>query len=229
MPTLVLLRHGQSQWNLENRFTGWVDVALSEHGEAEAIDAGRRLLEAGLLPDLVHTSLQTRAIRTAELALASLDRSWVPVTRSWRLNERHYGGLQGLDKAETAAKHGDEQVRIWRRSYSVPPPPLDEAAAKAQLADPRYASLPPESVPLGECLADVVDRVLPWWEDSAAPILHAGKTLLVAAHGNSLRALAKHLQGIGDDEIMNLEIATGTPKVYDLDAELRVRSVRDLA
>ena len=228
MPTLILLRHGQSQWNLENRFTGWVDVPLTELGVAEAKAAGDRLAAAGLLPDVVHTSLQTRAIRTAELSLAALDRSWIPVTRSWRLNERHYGGLQGLNKAETAAQHGDEQVRVWRRSYDTPPPSLDAEATKAQLADPRYAALPPDSIPLGECLADVVRRVLPWWEDNAAPVLRAGQTLLVAAHGNSLRALAKHLEGIGDADIMNLEIATGTPKVYDLDSELRVRNVKDL-
>ena len=226
--TLVLLRHGQSEWNLTNRFTGWIDVDLSEQGEAEAIEGGRLMLEEGVHPDVLHTSLQTRAIRTAELALRELDRSWIPVRRSWRLNERHYGALQGLDKKETAEQYGADQVKVWRRSYSTPPPPLGEAERVAQARDPRYSDLPPDVLPASECLADVVERMLPYWYDGIVPDLGDGRTVLVAAHGNSLRALVKHLDGMSDDEIVELNIPTGIPLVYELDAQLQPRATRYL-
>ena len=220
MPTLILLRHGQSEWNLSNQFTGWEDVGLTEQGVREAGEAGRLLLEAGLSPDVVHTSLQKRAIHTAEIALAALDRQWIPVRRSWRLNERHYGALQGLDKKATTEKYGKEQVLVWRRAYATPPPPLEGAALAAQADDPRYAHLPPDVLPASECLADVVVRMLPYWYDGIVADLVAGRTVLVAAHGNSLRALVKHLDGIPDDDIVELNIPTGIPLVYDLDAQL---------
>jgi 2,3-bisphosphoglycerate-dependent phosphoglycerate mutase len=225
---LVLLRHGQSEWNLANRFTGWVDVGLSERGEAEAVDSGRMMLEAGVAPDVLHTSLQKRAIHTAELALRELDRSWIPVRRSWRLNERHYGALQGLDKKETAARYGADRVKVWRRSYATPPPPLDDAARADQARDPRYADIAPDLLPAAECLADVVERMLPYWYDGIVPDLEAGKAVLVAAHGNSLRALVKHLDGLTDDEVVELNIPTGIPLVYELDAQLRPRERRYL-
>jgi 2,3-bisphosphoglycerate-dependent phosphoglycerate mutase len=226
--TLVLLRHGQSEWNLANRFTGWIDAGLSERGEAEAVDAGRMMLQAGVAPDVLHTSLQKRAIHTAELALRELDRSWIPVRRSWRLNERHYGALQGLDKKQTAEQYGAEQVKIWRRSYSTPPPPLGDAERAAQACDPRYADVAPDLLPASECLADVVARMLPYWHDGIVPDLEAGRAVLVAAHGNSLRALVKHLDGLSDDEIVELNIPTGIPLVYELGADLRPRSSRYL-
>jgi len=226
--TLVLLRHGQSEWNLANRFTGWVDVDLSEQGEAEAVASGRLLLDEGLTPEVLHTSLQKRAIRTAELALRELDRSWIPVRRSWRLNERHYGALQGLDKKETAERYGADQVKVWRRSYSTPPPPLGDAERAAQARDPRYADLAPDLLPASECLADVVARMLPYWYDGIVPDLGAGRTVLVAAHGNSLRALVKHLDGMSDEEIVELNIPTGIPLVYELDAHLQPCSTRYL-
>jgi 2,3-bisphosphoglycerate-dependent phosphoglycerate mutase len=219
--TLVLLRHGQSVWNLENRFTGWVDADLTEQGIAEASAAGTALAEAGLLPDVLHTSLQTRAIRTATLALEAMDRAWIPVRRSWRLNERHYGELTGLDKAETLAEHGEDQVKIWRRSYDTPPPPMRPGHPDDPAGDPRYAELPPEMIPRSECLADVVDRMLPWWVDGIVPDLRAGRIVLVAAHGNSLRALVKHLDGISDGDIASLNLPTGVPLVYELDDDLR--------
>ena len=228
MPTLILLRHGQSVWNLENLFTGWVDVDLSEQGVREAHDAGRLLLEEGFAPDVVHTSLQKRAIRTAEITLAVLDRQWIPVRRSWRLNERHYGALQGLDKKATADKYGKEQVLVWRRAYATPPPPLEADALAAQAADPRYAALPPDVLPAAECLADVVVRMLPYWYDAIVPDLVAGREVLVAAHGNSLRALVKHLDGISDDDIVGLNIPTGIPLVYELDEHLRAVGSRYL-
>jgi 2,3-bisphosphoglycerate-dependent phosphoglycerate mutase len=218
---LVLLRHGQSTWNAQNLFTGWFDAPLTAAGETEAVHGGRLLQEAGVLPEVVHTSLQTRAIRTAELALTELDRSWIPVRRHWRLNERHYGDLQGRDKAETAEKYGLEQVKIWRRSYDTPPPPLEDTDERSAHHDPRYASLPPELVPASECLKDVVERMLPYWFDALVPDLRAGAVVLVAAHGNSLRALVKHLQGISDDDIAGLNIPTGQPLVYDLDDRMR--------
>jgi 2,3-bisphosphoglycerate-dependent phosphoglycerate mutase len=225
---LVLLRHGQSEWNLANRFTGWIDVELSEQGEREAVTSGRLMLDEGMAPDVLHTSLQKRAIRTAELALRELDRSWIPVRRSWRLNERHYGALQGLDKKETAERYGADQVKVWRRSYSTPPPPFGEAERTAQARDPRYADLPPDLLPASECLADVVERMLPYWYDGIVPDLGAGRTVLVAAHGNSLRALVKHLDHLSDDEVVELNIPTGIPLVYELDAQLRATNTRYL-
>jgi len=215
--TLILLRHGQSEWNLSNRFTGWVDVDLSSLGVEEGAEAGRLMLEAGLEPAVVHTSVQKRAIRTAELALHAMDRQWIPVRRSWRLNERHYGGLQGLDKKETADKFGAERVKVWRRAYATPPPDLDDAAFAAQAEDPRYADVPRDLLPRSECLADVVERMMPYWSSDIVPDLEHRGTVLVAAHGNSLRALVKHLDGISDDDIVELNLPTGIPLVYDLD------------
>ena len=219
--TLVLLRHGESEWNKANLFTGWVDVPLSEKGRAEAARGGELLAGAGLLPDVLHTSLLRRAITTAELALAAADRQWIPVRRSWRLNERHYGALQGKDKAATLAEYGEEQFMVWRRSYSTPPPPIEAGSEYSQDDDARYAQLPPEVRPATECLADVVVRMLPYWYDAIVPDLRAGLTVLVAAHGNSLRALVKHLDGMGEDEVVGLNIPTGVPLRYDLDDDLR--------
>ncbi|WP_281301272.1 MULTISPECIES: 2,3-diphosphoglycerate-dependent phosphoglycerate mutase [unclassified Iodidimonas] len=221
MPDLILLRHGQSQWNLENRFTGWVDVDLSEKGEEEAARAGQLIRAHDLTPDLCCTSLLKRAIKTLHIALEELDRLWLPVEKSWRLNERHYGGLQGLNKKEMAAKVGDEQVHIWRRSYDSPPPMLDENDPGLPHHDPRYAGIDPALLPRTESLKDTVERFLPYWEDSLAPALRSGKTVLVAAHGNSLRALVKYLDHISDDEITGLEIPTGTPLLYRLDSDLK--------
>ncbi|NLS27521.1 2,3-bisphosphoglycerate-dependent phosphoglycerate mutase [Sphingomonas sp. S2M10] len=218
MPTLVLIRHGQSAWNLENRFTGWWDVDLTEQGVREATAAGALMKEKGLDFDQCFTSFQSRAIKTLHLALEAMDRLWLPEEKDWRLNERHYGGLTGLDKAETAAKHGDAQVKIWRRSFDVPPP-LPEAGSPWDLGqDPRYAGIP---IPQTESLKDTIARVLPYWEQRIAPDLKAGKRVLIAAHGNSLRALVKHLSGIPDDEIVSLEIPTGQPIVYELDGDLK--------
>ena len=222
MPTLVLLRHGQSDWNRKNLFTGWVDVELSEQGVAEAQAGGVLLKDKGVLPDVVHTSLLTRAIRTSTLALEGCGRAWVPVRRSWRLNERHYGALQGLDKAETKAKFGDEQFQLWRRSYDTPPPPIE--AGQPSGVDERYDDLAPDVVPRTECLKDVLDRMLPYWYDAIVPDLRAGRTTLVAAHGNSLRGLVKHLDGISDDAIAGVNIPTGIPLVYELNDDLSVRS-----
>ncbi|MEB0002951.1 MULTISPECIES: phosphoglyceromutase [unclassified Cryobacterium] len=216
---LILLRHGQSLWNQENLFTGWVDVRLSEQGAAEAKRAGELLAESGLLPDVLHTSLLSRAIQTANIALEEADRLWIPVKRSWRLNERHYGALQGLDKAETLAKFGPEQFQLWRRSFDVPPPVLADDSPWSQAHDPRYAGLG-EELPRTECLSDVVDRMLPYWESDIATDLRAGKTVLVTAHGNSLRALVKHLDNISDADIAELNIPTGIPLVYRLDENL---------
>ncbi len=220
MSTLLLLRHGESEWNALNLFTGWVDVPLSEKGRAEAARGGELLAESGLLPDVVHTSLLRRAITTAHLALDAADRHWIPVRRSWRLNERHYGALQGKDKKQTLAEFGEEQFMTWRRSYDVPPPPIERGSEFSQDADPRYADLGADA-PLTECLADVVDRMLPYWHESVVPDLRAGKTVLLAAHGNSLRALVKHLDGVSDADIAGLNIPTGIPLHYDLDADLR--------
>ncbi len=219
--TLVLLRHGESEWNAKNLFTGWVDVDLSEKGRAEATRGGELLAEAGVLPDVVHTSLLTRAIRTSQLALDAADRMWIPVRRNWRLNERHYGALQGKDKKQTLEEFGEEQFMLWRRSYDVPPPPIDPDDPYAETFDPRYAALPPEARPDTECLADVVRRLIPYWEDViVAEDLRAGKTVLVAAHGNSLRALVKHLDRISDEDIAALNIPTGIPLVYKLDENM---------
>ena len=219
--TLVLLRHGESEWNKANLFTGWVDVPLSDKGREEAARGGRLLAEHDLLPDVLHTSLLRRAISTAELALAEADRQWIPVRRSWRLNERHYGALQGKDKAATLAEYGEEQFMLWRRSYSTPPPAIEPGSEFSQDGDPRYAVLPPEARPATECLADVVVRMLPYWYDAIVPDLRSGATVLVAAHGNSLRAIVKHLDGISDEDIAGLNIPTGVPLRYDLDADLR--------
>ncbi|HLU32986.1 MAG TPA: phosphoglyceromutase [Natronosporangium sp.] len=215
--TLVLLRHGESEWNAKNLFTGWVDVDLTARGEAEVRRGGELLREHGLLPDVVHTSLLRRAIRTAELALDACDRHWIPVSRSWRLNERHYGALQGKNKKEIREQYGDEQFMIWRRSYDTPPPPIEAGDEWSQEGDPRYATLPPELMPRTECLADVVHRALPYWYDAIVPDLHLGKTVLVSAHGNSLRALVKHLDQVSDADIVGLNIPTGIPLRYDLD------------
>jgi len=217
--TLVLLRHGESDWNAKNLFTGWVDVALSEKGRVEALNGGRMLAEAGLLPDVVHTSVLRRAITTANLALDVADRHWIPVKRSWRLNERHYGALQGKNKKQTLEQFGEEQFMLWRRSYDVPPPALDDLSEYSQVGDPRYADLGP-LMPRTECLKDVVARMLPYWEAEIVPELRAGRTVLVAAHGNSLRALVKHLDEIGDEEIAGLNIPTGIPLLYRLDEDL---------
>ena len=218
---LILLRHGESTWNAKNLFTGWVDVPLSERGRDEARAAGALLGEAKILPDEVHTSLLTRAISTCEIALGEAGLSWLPVRRSVRLNERHYGALQGKDKVQMAAEFGEKQVKLWRRSYDVPPPPLpienDEAAR-----DPRYRQLAPDQLPRSECLKDVVARALPWWFDRIAPQLRSGKTVLVVAHGNSLRALIKHLEGISDTEIAELNVPTGIPRVYRFDAQFKL-------
>ena len=216
MGTLVLLRHGQSVWNAENLFTGWVDVPLSETGEQEARRGGELLRAEGLLPDVVHTSLLRRAITTAGIALDLADRHWIPVSRSWRLNERHYGALQGLDKAETLEKYGPEQFQLWRRSFDVPPPPLPDDAEWSQVGDPRYADLTDDELPRTECLKDVIARMLPYWETDIIPDLAAGRVVLVTAHGNSLRALVKHLDGISDEDIAELNIPTGIPLVYEL-------------
>jgi 2,3-bisphosphoglycerate-dependent phosphoglycerate mutase len=208
MPKLILIRHGQSQWNLENRFTGWWDVDVTEKGAAEARAAGELMKEKGIAPDVAFTSLQSRAIKTLNLALEALGRLWVPVTKDWHLNERHYGGLTGLDKAETAAKHGEDQVKIWRRSFDIPPPVLAADSEYDLASDPRYAGI---DVPNTESLKDTIARVLPYYEAHIVPELKAGKTVLISAHGNSLRALVKHLSGISDDEITSLEIPTGQP------------------
>ena len=228
MATLILLRHGQSIWNLAGRFTGWVDVDLSEQGEAEAVEAGRALLAEGIAPAVVHTSRQVRAIHTADLALGELGRTWIPVRRSWRLNERHYGALQGLDKKQTAKQYGNDQVKLWRRSYATRPPGLAEDARAAQRLDPQYADLPDELLPTAECLADVVARMLPYWYDGIVPDLSARKVVLVAAHGNSLRALVKHLDGLSEDEVLELDIPTGIPLVYELGDRFDVRDKRYL-
>ena len=224
MIELVLLRHGESVWNRENRFTGWTDVDLTERGMEEARRAGRQLKCAGYAFDVAYTSLLRRAIRTLWLVLDEMDLMWIPVRRSWRLNERHYGALQGLDKAETAAEFGDAQVLVWRRSYSIPPPALKPGDDRHPRGDPRYAALDNRELPLTECLRDTVDRFLPFWRERLVPELEAGKRMLIAAHGNSLRALVKHLDGMSDDEIVGLNIPTGVPLVYRLDDNLNAIS-----
>ena len=217
--TLVLLRHGESEWNAKNLFTGWVDVDLNDKGKAEAERGGRLMAEAGLLPDIVHTSLLKRAIKTAQIALEASDRMWLPVVRNWRLNERHYGALQGKNKKETLEAYGEEQFMLWRRSYDTPPPPIDPDDEFSQAHDPRYADLG-AYLPRTECLKDVVARMLPYWHSDIVPDLRADKTVLVAAHGNSLRALVKHLDGISDEAIAQLNIPTGIPLLYELDEDL---------
>lgn len=221
MKTLVLLRHGESDWNRENRFTGWTDVDLSEKGVQEAISAGNEMKKAGYVFDVAYTSVLKRAIKTLNLALEQMDLLWIPVHKSWRLNERHYGALQGLNKAETAAKHGIEQTNIWRRSYDIPPPPLTPDDPRHPGKDPRYAALRPEELPLTECLKDTVERFLPYWHETIAPAVREGKKVLIAAHGNSLRALVKHLDNVSDEEIVGLNIPTGIPLVYELDDDLK--------
>lgn len=221
MSTLVLLRHGESVWNQENRFTGWEDVDLAPEGEHEAKRAGALFVTAGVLPDVVHTSLLKRAIRTANIALAAADRHWIPVRRSWRLNERHYGDLQGRDKAETLARFGEEQFMIWRRSFDTPPPPVSSDSKYHPANDSRYAALAPEQLPATEALSNVLDRMLPYWYDSIVPDLRAGHVTLVAAHGNSLRALVMHLQGLTTAEVVALNIPTGIPLRLELDSSLR--------
>jgi len=218
--TLVLLRHGESEWNAKNLFTGWVDVALTDKGREEAVRGGVLIREAGLGPDVVHTSLQRRAISTACLALDAADRHWIPAHRSWRLNERHYGALQGKDKKQTLQEYGEEQFMLWRRSFDVPPPPLADDDEFSQVDDPRYADLD-QDLPRTECLRDVIVRMLPYWDSEIVPDLRDGRTVLVAAHGNSLRAIVKHLDGISDQDIAGLNIPTGMPLVYELDDDLR--------
>ncbi len=221
MYTLVLLRHGESTWNKENRFTGWVDVDLSEKGVHEAHEAGRLLRDGGYTFDRAFSSVLKRAIRTLCIVQDELDLLWLPVERSWRLNERHYGALQGLNKAETAARHGEAQVHIWRRSYDIPPPPLPADDPQHPGKDRRYAAVPPDDLPLAECLADTVERFLPYWHEAIAPAIRSGERVVIAAHGNSLRALVKYLDGISDAEIVGLNIPTGIPLVYELDADLK--------
>ena len=228
MNKLVLLRHGQSTWNLENVFTGWTDVSLSDKGVTEAKEAGRIMKEEGLEFDVAHTSLLERAINTLHLALLEMDQVWIPVVKHWRLNERHYGALQGLNKKETSDQHGKEQVHVWRRSYSTPPPALDPMDERHPGNDPRYSWMPPDLLPATECLEDVVDRMLPYWHDAIVPDLRAGKQVIVAAHGNSLRALVKHLDGISAEDITGLNIPTGIPLLYELDEDLAPVSSRYL-
>ncbi|HEX6361704.1 MAG TPA: 2,3-diphosphoglycerate-dependent phosphoglycerate mutase [Albitalea sp.] len=221
MHKLVLIRHGESTWNLENRFTGWTDVELTPTGIEQARQAGRLLKAEGYDFDVAYTSVLKRAIWTLWFALEAMDRTWLPEIKSWRLNERHYGGLQGLNKAETAKKYGDQQVLVWRRSYDVPPPPLAADDPRSEGGDPRYADLKPEEMPLTECLKDTVARVLPYWNEELAPAIRSGKRVLVAAHGNSIRALVKYLDGISDDDIVGLNIPNGIPLVYELDRDLK--------
>lgn len=228
MKRLVLLRHGESTWNRENRFTGWTDVDLTEQGIAEARRAGRDLKEQGFVFDVAYTSVLKRAIRTLWIVLDELDLMWIPVHRSWRLNERHYGALQGLNKAETAAEYGEQQVLLWRRSYDTPPPRLDEDDARFPGSDPRYADLEAKNIPRTECLKDTVARFLPYWHETIAPQVRAGKRVIIAAHGNSLRALVKYLDDVSDEDIVGLNIPTGMPLVYDLDDDLKPVSSRYL-
>ena len=226
--SLILLRHGESTWNVENLFTGWTDVPLSERGRQEAEAAGNLMKEAGLRPSVVHESLLIRAIQTTQVALRPMELSWIPVKRSWRLNERHYGALQGLNKKQTAQKYGEDQVKVWRRSYDVRPPALELSDERHPSHDPRYAALPPELLPATECLKDVVDRMLPYWYDAIVPDLLQHPCVLVSAHGNSLRALVKHLDVLSEKDVVELNIPTGVPRVYELDSDLRPKSWRYL-
>jgi 2,3-bisphosphoglycerate-dependent phosphoglycerate mutase len=221
VPKLILIRHGESTWNKENRFTGWTDVGLTAQGEHEADEAGRLLAAEGLTFDVAYTSVLKRAIKTLWIVMERMDLMWIPVHRSWRLNERHYGGLQGANKAESTEKFGAQQVQLWRRSYDVPPPPLDPSDARFPGHDPRYARIPRDLLPLTECLKDTVARVLPYWHDTIAPAIRVGERVLVVSHGNSLRALVKYLDGIGEDAIVGLNIPTGIPLLYELDDDLR--------
>jgi 2,3-bisphosphoglycerate-dependent phosphoglycerate mutase len=228
MYKIVLIRHGESQWNKENRFTGWTDVELSDKGNKEAIAAGKLLKEEGFIFDKAYTSVLKRAIKTLWHTLEGLDLMWIPVERAWQLNERHYGSLQGLNKAETAQKYGDEQVLIWRRSYDTPPPALEKSDERYPGNDPRYAALSPEQLPLTECLKDTVARVIPYWNENIVPDIKAGKRLIIAAHGNSLRALVKYLDNISDEDILKLNIPTGIPLVYELDGDMKTISSKYL-
>lgn len=221
MYKLVLIRHGESQWNLENRFTGWTDVDLTDKGREEATAGGVKLREEGYTFDVAYTSVLKRAIRTLWTVLDQMDLMWIPVVRTWRLNERHYGSLQGLNKSETAAQHGEEQVKIWRRSYDVPPPPLTEDDERHPCHEKRYADLSKDELPATECLKDTLERVLPYWESTIVPDIKAGKNVLIAAHGNSLRALVKHLDGLSEEEVLKLNIPTGIPLVYELDESMK--------
>lgn len=221
MTKLVLIRHGQSTWNKENRFTGWTDVDLTEQGKAEAKQAGELIKDRGLSFDIAYTSVLKRAIRTLWIVLDELDLMWIPIKHSWRLNERHYGALQGLNKAETAAKFGEAQVKIWRRSYDIPPPPLEPTDPRYPGSDPRYRNLKDAEIPLRECLKDTVDRFLPYWQEKIVPSIQAGNQVLIAAHGNSLRALVKHLDDVSEEEIVELNIPTGVPLIYELDKNLK--------
>jgi 2,3-bisphosphoglycerate-dependent phosphoglycerate mutase len=221
MHTLVLLRHGQSVWNKENRFTGWTDVDLTDQGVEEAKRSAQQIAEAGLTFDVAYTSVLKRAIRTLWLTLDGLDLMWIPVHRSWRLNERHYGALQGLNKAETAAEHGEEQVKIWRRSFATPPPALEPSDERFPGHDPRYQGIPADELPTTEALKHTIERVLPYWEQTIVPDIQAGKRVLIAAHGNSLRALVKHLDGLSEEQIMETNIPTGVPLVYELDEQMK--------
>jgi len=225
---LVLIRHGESVWNLENLFTGWTDVELTDQGKIEAVEAGRLMTGAGYTFGVLHTSVLLRAIHTAEITLREMGLHWLPVRRHWRLNERHYGALQGLNKKETAEKHGADQVLMWRRSYDIPPPPLELGDERHPRHDPRYADLAPDALPATECLADVVERMLPYWYDAIVPDLVGGRRPLVVAHGNSLRALVKHLDGLSEEEVVGLNIPTGIPLVYELDEDLKPVSKRYL-
>ncbi|NNN21280.1 MAG: 2,3-diphosphoglycerate-dependent phosphoglycerate mutase [Acidimicrobiales bacterium] len=225
MAKLILIRHGQSEWNAQNRFTGWTDVDLSTQGEAEARSAGRSLVDAEIVPDIVHTSVLKRSIRTASIALEEMDLSYLPIFRSWRLNERHYGKLQGLNKKETADKYGADQVKLWRRSYDIPPEALEESDERHPIHDVKYKMLPKDALPATECLKDVVFRMIPFWQDEIAPALLDGKNVLVVAHGNSNRALLKHLENISDQEIVDIDIPTGVPRVYDFSKTLELQSV----
>ena len=225
---LILLRHGQSQWNLENLFTGWTDVDLSDEGRREARAAGELLKDAGLQPDVAFTSVLKRAIHTLWIVLDVLDRAWIPVHRTWRLNERHYGALQGLDKAQTAREHGKDQVKIWRRSFAVPPPALSESDPRHPVHDERYANVPPACLPATESLKETIDRFMPCWHEEIAPLVSSGKTVLIAAHGNTLRALVKYLDGISEEEIVELNIPTGVPLIYELGDDLSAVSHRYL-
>lgn len=222
MYKLVLIRHGESQWNKENRFTGWIDVDLSQVGVAEATKCGKALKEQGYIFDIAYTSVLKRALRTCWLVLEQLDMLWIPVEKTWRLNERHYGALQGLDKSETAAKHGEDQVKIWRRSYDTPPPAMPKDDPNSPSKDPRYKSVPSEELPVGESLKDTVGRFLPYWKETIAPMIKSGKKVLIVAHGNSLRALMQHLEKMTPDEIMGVNLPTGIPLVYELDKDLNV-------
>src|SRR4030081_1481133 len=226
--TLVLLRHGQSAWNLENLFTGWTDVPLSELGVTEAVESGRLMKEAGLAPGVVHTSVLVRAIQTADIALQEMGLSWIPVRRNWRLNERHYGALQGLNKKQTAEQFGEDKVKVWRRSYDVRPPALETSDARHPSHDPRYAEMPPELLPSAECLKDVVERMLPYWYDAIVPDLMHEPCVLVSAHGNSLRALVKHLDRLTEQQVVDLDIPTGVPRVYELNNDFTPRSSKYL-